>query len=317
VEADEYDRSFLKLSPDIAVVSAMDADHLDIYGTLENMQEGFVEFARRIRPGGLLIRKHALLKLDEAGVSRMMSYNLTGEDVHHAVVDSEFDEHDHDHDHAPADIYATDIRVKEGGYLFNVHIGSHIIHDLRLKVGGLHNIENMLPAVAVAHSLRISDELIRQGVASYRGVKRRFEYVLNETINDAHKVLIDDYAHHPEELRALLTSAKQLFPQHACTVVFQPHLFTRTRDHAQAFADVLSMADRVLLLPIYPARELPIEGVTSYSIADKMEPGKVTVLEKQELVTWVANHQPQLFITAGAGDIDTLLPDIRNAMCNN
>jgi UDP-N-acetylmuramate--alanine ligase len=130
-------------------------------------------------------------------------------------------------------------------------------------------------------------------------------------------VLIDDYAHHPEELRALLTSARQLFPQHACTVVFQPHLFTRTRDHAQAFADVLSMADQVLLLPIYPARELPIEGVTSYSIADKMEADKVQVLEKNELVAWVANHQPHLFITAGAGDIDTLLPDIRSAMCNN
>jgi UDP-N-acetylmuramate--alanine ligase len=317
VEADEYDRSFLKLSPDIAVVSAMDADHLDIYGTLENMQQGFVEFARRIRPGGLLIRKHALQKLDEAGVIRMVSYSLTGDDVHHAVVDSEFDEHHHDHHNAPADIYATDIRVKDGGYLFNVHIGPHKVQDLRLKVGGLHNIENMLPAVAVAHSLRISDELIRQGVASYRGVKRRFEYVLNETINDTHKVLIDDYAHHPEELRALLTSARQLFPQHACTVVFQPHLFTRTRDHAQAFADVLSMADQVLLLPIYPARELPIEGVTSYSIADKMEADKVQVLEKNELVAWVANHQPHLFITAGAGDIDTLLPDIRSAMCNN
>lgn len=314
VEADEFDRSFLKLSPDIAIVSAMDADHLDIYGTVENMQDAFVQFAGRIRPGGMLIRKHELNKLNESGASRQLTYRLTDEDVHHAVVDTEFDEHDHHHHNGPADIYASDIRVVDGGYLFNVHIADHIVTDVRLNVGGMHNVENMLAAVAVAHSLRISDELIRNSVAAYRGVKRRFEYLVNETINGRHVVAIDDYAHHPEELRALINSAKQLFPGKKCCIVFQPHLYSRTRDLAGEFAQVLSLADQVVLLPIYPARELPMEGVSSDLIAKDVKAEKVAIVEKTDLIDWLKNERPELLITSGAGDIDTLLPAIKDMM---
>lgn len=314
IEADEFDRSFLKLSPDIAIVSAMDADHLDIYGTVEHMQEAFVQFAGRIRSGGLLIRKYELNQLDQAGVSRQLTYRLTDEDIHHAVVDTEFDEHDHHHEPMPADIYSSDIRMVNGGYLFNVHIADHIITDVQLHVGGLHNVENMLAAVAVAHSLRISDELIRNSVSSYRGVKRRFEYIVNGMVNGQHRVLIDDYAHHPEELRALITSAKKLFPGLACSIVFQPHLYSRTRDLAADFAAVLSLADEVVLLPIYPARELPIEGVSSQLIAAGITHGRVQVLEKEAMVNWVRQRQPAMLITAGAGDIDTLLPTLKNIM---
>jgi UDP-N-acetylmuramate--alanine ligase len=247
-------------------------------------------------------------------VSRQLTYRLTDEDVHHAVVDTEFDDHGHHHEPMPADIYASDIRMVNGGYIFNVHIADHIVTDVHLHVGGLHNVENMLAAVAVAHSLRISDELIHNSVSTYRGVKRRFEYVVNATVNGQHRVLIDDYAHHPEELRALITSAKKLFPLLACSIVFQPHLYSRTRDLAADFAAVLSLADEVVLLPIYPARELPMEGVSSQLIAAGITHGRVQVLEKEALAGWVRDRQPAMLITAGAGDIDTLLPTLKNTM---
>jgi UDP-N-acetylmuramate--alanine ligase len=316
VEADEYDRSFLKLSPDIAVVTAMDADHLDIYGTVEAMREAFVAFAGRLRPGGLLIRKHHLLQLDEAAPGRLLSYRLSDDDKHHAVVDTEFDEHDHHHHghDAPADVYAANIRVQQGGYLFDAHIAGAVLRDVQLHVGGLHNIENMLVAICIAKALRISDELIKAGVASYQGVRRRFEYVLAPGAQANGRILIDDYAHHPEELRALITSARQLFPGKQMQVLFQPHLYSRTRDLATAFAEVLSLADEVVLLPIYPARELPIAGVSSHLIALQMPAGKCQVMEREAWLLHLAQRPPALLITAGAGDIDLLLPQAKQLM---
>jgi UDP-N-acetylmuramate--alanine ligase len=183
-------------------------------------------------------------------------------------------------------------------------------------MGGLHNIENAVVAIAVAHLLGIEDEKIKKAVASFRGVKRRFEYVLPPSGLTEGPVFIDDYAHHPEELKALIKSAKNLFPGKKCVVIFQPHLFTRTRDFADGFAESLDLADQVVLLPIYPARELPIEGVTSKIIADRMKKAKVYLMKKDELMEWL-QAQPlvdtrlELLITAGAGDIDTLVKPIK------
>lgn len=298
VEADEYDRSFLKLSPDIAIITAMDADHLDIYGAAGAVEQAFVDFSSRIRPGGLLIRKTGLARGEELKASHELIYSL---------------------DAADSDVFAENIRPGNGGYYFDACIGEKRITDVRLNMGGLHNVENALAAIAVASSLDIPAESIRDAVAAFRGVKRRFEYVvLNESVT-----YIDDYAHHPEELRALIKGARNLFPGKKLTVVFQPHLFTRTRDFAEDFAEVLGLADEVWLLPIYPARELPIEGVTSAMIGDQMNSTaqKVKVVDKsavlEELKSRVQNGEfsgHEVVITAGAGDIDMLVEPIKEIL---
>jgi UDP-N-acetylmuramate--alanine ligase len=183
------------------------------------------------------------------------------------------------------------------------------ITGLQLNMGGMHNVENSLVAIAIAKHLGIDDEKIRTALASFKGVRRRFEYVIKT--NDM--VFIDDYAHHPEELRALITGAKAMYPNKKCTVVFQPHLFTRTRDLVDGFAETLSMADEVLLLPIYPARELPIAGVNSEMIISKMS-GKVKLIEKEALIAYLSEATPELLITAGAGDIDKLVEPIKEKL---
>ena len=308
VEADEFDRSFHKLSPDIAAITSMDADHLDIYGTVEAMEDAFVEFAQRIKSAGVLIRKKQLKRLDEAPIQRQLTYSLINELHTH-----DCGEDCHSHDDIPADIHADNIRIEQGGYLFDAYVAGQWIRNVQLNIGGMHNVENMLVAIAVAKMLRIADDKIIAAVADYKGVKRRFEYLWNNQSTGT-QVAIDDYAHHPEELRALLNSAKQLYPALAMTVVFQPHLFSRTKDHAAAFAEVLSIADRVVLLPIYPARELPMPGVTSELIAAGMPKDKVQVLTKEEWMADLDIHQPEMLVTAGAGDIDTLLPLVKEKL---
>jgi len=208
-----------------------------------------------------------------------------------------------------ADIYTTALEIKSGGYQYNVVGPGWIIADLNLKMGGMHNVENSLVAVAVAKHLGIADDLIRKSLSTFLGVKRRFEYVVN---SDRH-VFIDDYAHHPEELKVLINGAKAMFPHRKCTVVFQPHLFTRTRDLADGFAEMLALADEVILLPIYPARELPISGITSEWLAEKMGED-VRVMSKEELMHYVSANQPEMLITAGAGDIDKLVDPLKNAL---
>jgi len=296
VEADEYDRSFLKLSPDVAIISSMDPDHLDIYGTAENMEQAFIDFSARIKPGGLLLSKYGLKRTDDLKADEHLTFHLHNEN---------------------ASVYAANIKMSNGSYRFDVLMQYWELKDVVLNMGGLHNIENMIAAITVAQYLEIDNDKIREAVAGFRGVKRRFEYIVK---NDE-QVMVDDYAHHPEELRALLSGAKELFPEKKCTVIFQPHLYSRTRDLADGFAETLDLADEVILLPIYPAREEPIDGVNSEMILNKMKNKNKRVLSKENLLKYLESYQVSplggdlegaLLITAGAGDIDTLVEPIKN-----
>lgn len=297
IEADEYDRSFLKLSPDVAIITAMDADHLDIYGTAEAMEEAFIDFSKRVKLEGLLVRQFGLKRGKELNADRHLTYSLQNES---------------------ADVYAANIRMMNGSYEFDVMMKDNKLENVRLNMGGMHNVENAVAAITVASSLGIENDKIKAAIENFRGVKRRFEYVIrNERL-----VFIDDYAHHPEELRALINGAKTLFKQKKCTVIFQPHLYSRTRDLAEGFAQVLDLADEVILLPIYPARELPIEGVSSEMVLDKMKNEHKRVLKKEELTSWVQQDYArtlnkefgEILITAGAGDIDMLVEPMKNEL---
>jgi len=297
VEADEYDRSFLKLDPDIAVISSMDPDHLDIYGTAQAMEEAFIDFSEKMKPGGLLISKFGLKRGKDLQARRHLTYSLQNE---------------------TADAYAENIRMKNGSYEFDVVIKDNRLEDVILNMGGMHNVENAVAAITVASSLEIENDKIRGAVESFKGVKRRFEYIIkNERI-----VFIDDYAHHPEELRALIQGAKTLFRQKKCTIIFQPHLYSRTRDLANGFAEVLDLADEVILLPIYPARELPIEGVSSEMILERMKNTAKKVMNKDDLLKWIKTDYiknintefGQVLITGGAGDIDTMVEPLKETL---
>ena len=291
VEADEYDRSFLKLSPDVAIITAMDPDHLDIYGTAENVEQAFIDFSARVKKGGLLLSKFGLKRGGELKAANHVSYHLNNE---------------------KADVYAANITMNNGSYQFDVITKNWKINDVILNMGGMHNIENMVAAITVAHDLKIDNEKIKAAVSSFKGVKRRFEYIVkNEKV-----IYIDDYAHHPDELKALITGAKKLFPSENCVVVFQPHLFSRTKDFADGFAASLDLADEVILLPIYPARELPMEGVTSELIMGKMKNENRSVKTKEELLKWITHNKVEMIITAGAGDIDTLVEPIKKVLIN-
>ncbi|MEP6713608.1 MAG: UDP-N-acetylmuramate--L-alanine ligase [Ferruginibacter sp.] len=292
VEADEYDRSFLKLSPDIAIITSMDADHLDIYGTAENVEQAFIDFSTKIKPGGCLILKQGLKRNDDFKIEDTCTYSVEDK---------------------KANIHINNLRIDNGAYRFDVINNYWTIENVELNMGGRHNIENAIAAIGVAKYLKIDDSKIKAAISSFKGVKRRFEYIVKN--EDA--VYIDDYAHHPEELRALINSAKELFPAKKCTVIFQPHLFSRTKDLADAFAEVLSLADETILLPIYPARELPIQGVSSEMIINKMTNKNKWVKEKSELTEWIKENKTALLITAGAGDIDTMVQPIKAALLKN
>ena len=293
VKAYEYDRIFLKLSPDIAVISAMDADHLDIYGTPEEMENAFIAFAGKIKKEGTLFSKFGLERSNELKADHHYTYSRQ---------------------QMSADVHAKNVQPDNGGYLFDVKTPQSLIKDVRLYMGGLHNVENVSVAIGVAKALDIDDEKIKAAVAAFKGVKRRFEYIV-PVVNDKAIVYVDDYAHHPAELESLIGGAKSLFAKRKCTVIFQPHLYSRTNDFANAFALSLDMADEVILLPIYPARELPMEGVNSKLISDKMKNTHKQLLSKEELLQWIekeyANKEGGLLITAGAGDIDKLIEPIK------
>lgn len=289
IEADEYDRSFLKLHPDIAVLTAMDADHLDIYGTVEQMEQAYIDYTKNIEQGGTLIAKHGLKRASELDADNMLTYSLQN-DV--------------------ADIYGDNIMMKDGGYEFNLSYKGELTEGYRLDMGGMHNVENAIGALAVTKVMELDVEKVKAALAKFRGVKRRFEYVVK---NDE-VVYIDDYAHHPEELASLIKSAKLLFSDKKCVVAFQPHLYSRTRDLAEGFASSLDMADEVILLDIYPAREEPIEGVTSETIVKNMGNPAVTILSKEGLLEYIRTAPIELFITAGAGDIDKLVTPIKEAI---
>ncbi len=290
VEADEYDRSFLALSPSIAVITAMDADHLDIYGTEENMQNAFIEFTQRIKPGGSLYVKKGLKRAEELVADNTLTYHITDNS---------------------SDIYAKEIKVQEGSYCFDIVVPQEEIKDVVLQMGGRHNIENCLVTVAIGRALKIDTDKIKAAVVSFKGVKRRFENIIaSEDVT-----MIDDYAHHPEEVAALLHGAKELYPARKTLLVFQPHLFTRTRDHAAGFAGVMKQVEEAILLPIYPAREEPIEGVNSEMIADNAGAG-TRVLQKEALLSYLQNdwnigNDKWLILIAGAGDIDNMVLPIK------
>ena len=287
IEADEYDRSFLKLFPSISVVTAMDPDHLDIYGTAEEMERCYLEYISHIKD--TLIYRHGLKHQAEFKVPNKMSYSLQN-DI--------------------ADFYASDIQMKHGTYTFNFNKHEECLGKIELNIGGMHNVENAVAALAVCHIMQIDFTKVQAAMADFKGVRRRFEYL----VNTENQVYIDDYAHHPEELKMLLTSARALFRQKKLSVIFQPHLFSRTRDFADGFAASLDLADEVILLDIYPARELPIEGVTSEMILNKMNIENKHILSKEGALEWVKAAKPSLLVTAGAGDIDQLILPIQEIL---
>lgn len=289
IEADEYDRSFLKLNPSIAVLSSMDADHLDIYGTAESMEEAFIAYTSKIKKGGTLIAKYGLKRAGDLIADRIITYSLND---------------------TKADVYASDLKIENGSYRFNISSKWFQLQDVVMQIGGLHNIENALAAFTVCYTMNLDLEKAKACFANFKGIKRRFEYIVKATDS----IYIDDYAHHPAELETLIKSAKNLYPNKKCLVVFQPHLFSRTKDLVDGFAASLSLADELIILPIYPARELPMEGVTSELILSAMKVKKGAVLGKEATLRYIQDHAIELLITAGAGDIDQLIQPIKTIL---
>lgn len=286
VEADEFDRSFLQLHPREAVITSVDPDHLDIYGTYEAVREAFAQFAVQITPGGTLILKKGIdLSFDRTDIRRY-TYHVTDPD---------------------ADFHAGNLSVDAGGYYtFDLTFPDRQIDGCRLGIPGLVNVENCVAAAALVWCEGfLSDDTLREALATFRGVQRRFDFQVNDPDLPGGTIYMDDYAHHPAELQAMLSSVRKMFPHRELIVVFQPHLYTRTRDFAPEFAQVLSLADRVLLLPIYPARELPISGVTSKLIFEGIaSPHKKLIAKEQLLQEVEALPGGGVLVTAGAGDID-------------
>ncbi|MBQ2540843.1 MAG: UDP-N-acetylmuramate--L-alanine ligase [Paludibacteraceae bacterium] len=293
VEADEYDRSFHHLKPYMSVITSVDPDHLDIYGTPEAYREAFSQYTSLIT-GALVVKKDLPFELRLKKGAKCYTY---------AVGDDE------------ADFYADNIRVKDAKIYFDFHTPTETLSDLRLGVPVWVNIENSVAAMAVAWLNGVSSHELRSGLSSFSGVARRF----NVHVHSARVAYIDDYAHHPQELLASVESIRRLFPDRYSLVVFQPHLYTRTRDFIDEFAHVLSRADEVVLLPIYPARELPIPGVTSEALLEKLTSPRKSLVEKPELVETVVKRiketdRPVAVMTLGAGDIDRLVPAMKKAL---
>jgi len=281
VEADEFDRSFLTLSPDLACITSMDADHLDIYGKKEVLEESFKDFAKRLKPKGKLFVKKGL-SID--GITY--------------AVDEE------------ADYTATNIRIKDGSYLFDVKTPNQHIKDILFNLPGRHNLSNALIALAMAIELGCAPYSLASALASYKGVKRRFTY----QIKTDELVFIDDYAHHPEEINAVYQAVSEMYPNKEVLVVFQPHLFSRTRDFVDEFAKSLSKFDNVLLLEIYPARELPIEGVDSSWLLGKITNQNKILVSKEDIVSEIKKSSAQVIITLGAGDIGVEVNNIKEQL---
>ena len=281
VEADEFDRSFLRLSPNIACITSMDADHLDIYGDEQHLIEGFHEFAGKIKPGGSLIVRNGL--------------NIAGET--YGLEDN-------------SDYSFQNIHIVDGIYHFDFKYIGGIYKDITFMKPGRHNLLNALAAVAMAVKAGIAPEKLLPHLATFKGVKRRFSYIIKEK----DFVFIDDYAHHPSEINALYQAVTEMYPNTPKTIVFQPHLFTRTRDFMNDFAKSLSQFDEVILLDIYPARELPIEGITSQVLLEKITTSKKTLVSKTELIPLLLKKRPQLLLAVGAGDIGAEVAHIKEVM---
>jgi UDP-N-acetylmuramate--alanine ligase len=287
VEADEFDRSFLTLHPNIAIITSSDADHLDIYGEHDELKKSFLAYASQVRESGWLIVKKEL-DIIPAIQGTFLTYSI--KDI--------------------ADIYAHNINIQGDEYFFDLDFKGTAIHNLKLGIPGLHNIENAVAASAACILAGVSYDELREGLATFKGVKRRFEYIIKQP----NCVYIDDYAHHPEELRAIISSVKNMYPSQKIVAVFQPHLFSRTRDFVDGFAESLSLLDTVILLDIYPARELPIEGVTSKIILDKMTSTQRMLCTKPETIELIKKLKPDVLLTLGAGDIDTIVQPLKTEL---
>lgn len=292
VEADEFDRSFLTLHPDVAIITATDADHLDIYGDKESLKESFQDFIKNIKKGGqLFIEEKAASELDLAAFDdiNIETYALQSDAIG-----------------------INNLKINGSRFEFDYSSKDKEVKGLSLAMPGYHNVSNAVGAISASKGLIENAEDIASGLASYQGVKRRFEYI----INTDDLVFIDDYAHHPEEITALLESVKGMYPHEEITVVFQPHLFTRTRDFFEGFAQSLSLADHVVLLDIYPARELPISGINSDIISDLIDAKTVARYQMVDMLEYFEANKPNLVLTVGAGDIDTLVLPLKEKLLN-
>ena len=283
VEADEFDRSFLHLYPNIACVTSMDADHLDIYGDSKAIEASFLEFANKITDKSqLFITKN----LDLQGITVAVNEN--------------------------ADFKAFNVRIENGNYVFDVQTPTELIPNLQFGLPGKHNLTNALMALAMAKTFGTSNEDIAAALKSFKGIKRRFSYQIKES----NLVYIDDYAHHPTEIDAVFQAVSELYPNQKVLTVFQPHLYSRTKDFADGFAKSLSKFDEVVLLDIYPARELPIEGITSSWLLDKMTNNHKKLVSKIDLISEILKSEAKIIVTIGAGDIGELVPTIKIALQN-
>lgn len=283
VEADEFDRSFLHLFPDMLIITAIDADHLDIYGSKNNLEDSFKTFAQQLdRQGTLFLEKNL-----EPCFSNKFEFKTYGI-------------------HEKSDFKATHPTIQNGFQVFDLEYNNFTIEKLQSSLPGTYNLKNITAAFAVAHSLSIDKQLIRTGIETFEGVVRRFDirYRSEQT------VYIDDYAHHPEEIAAFLSAVKTLFPKKKITGIFQPHLYSRTRDFADEFAKSLDQLDEAYLMPVYPAREKPIKGVSSKDILRRMKLKKKTIINREEILSVCFEKQPEILVTLGAGDIDRLVPQI-------
>ncbi|RCR68023.1 UDP-N-acetylmuramate--L-alanine ligase [Larkinella punicea] len=289
VEADEFDRSFLTLFPQVAIVTSTDADHLDIYGDHNAVLDSFSAFVSQIKPDGTLFMKRGLALADRTPAT---------------VYEYALDE---------GSFYSKNLRIENACFVFDIVYPQGVIENIALQMPGFHNVENAVAAAAAALQVGVAPEQIRQALGNYKGVKRRFEYILKSK----NVIFIDDYAHHPAEVFAFLSSLKALYPERKVTAIFQPHLFSRTRDFADAFAKSLSLADRVILLDIYPARELPIEGVSADLIFKSILSENKVQCTKADLPDLLRKEPPELVATIGAGDIDQMIPVLRNLFETN
>ena len=281
VEADEFDRSFLHLHPNIACITSMDADHLDIYGTSEAIEESFLEFASKITD------KTKLFITNELSIEGVVCA------VNEAAVYKAFN-----------------VRIGNGSYIFDVQTPTEIIKDLHFGLPGRHNLMNALMAIAMANLYGTPTVAIAKAVASFKGIKRRFSYQIKTEC----KIYIDDYAHHPTEINAVHQAVRELYPGQKVLAIFQPHLFSRTRDFADDFAKSLSAFDEVVLLDIYPARELPMEGINSQWLMNKMNNANKKLVQKNDLISTILASDASVIVTIGAGDIGELVPLIKKAI---
>lgn len=292
IEADEFDRSFHRLSPDIAVITAVDTDHLDIYGSKEKIDEAFVEFTKKIDEEGVLIIRS----------NQSIEFSLP-------MLDKTF----YSLDDRSSDVYCDKYWIVDGGYLFTLSYFDKKYPGLRLNIGGYHNIENALAAISVAKELGISIAQIHDALVTFKGIKRRFEKVYDSSS----VVYIDDYAHHPQEIDVLLKSVKEIYPDKNIIALFQPHLFSRTKDLSVEFAKSLSIVDELFLLDIYPARELPMEGVTSHLILDKATSKQKSIVTPNDFLKRLESIDNAVILTIGAGDIDKLVSPIAKLLNTN